>query len=207
MESDIRLGLYLLPSWELAKELQLLRLVLKDQFGISAALRFMTHMTVKGFFLPEKNIDIDSLTAAVNPVIEKAEPFKLKPSGFRIDDVGCYLWFNPQDNKRLVDLHKKIIKELKPFISSGCDFSFSEEINDDFNPHMTLAMTDIPAGLKDEVIGFLDSVALEREVYNPGGLRLFEFRSEDWQKKKSHWIETLEWQILKSWKVNSCFLI
>ena len=202
MDNDIRLGLYLLPSWELVKELQLLRLVLKDQFGISAALRFMTHMTVKGFFLPAENIRIDDLTAAVDPVIEKAEPFKLKASGFRIDDVGCYLWFNPLENSRLVDLHKKIIKELKPFISPGCDFSFSEEINDDFNPHMTLAMTDIPKGLKDEVIAFLDTVALEREFYNPGVCRLFEFRSEDWAKKKSHWIETLEWKILKSWKLN-----
>ena len=198
---DTRLGFYLIPSYPLAKELQVLRLVLQDQFGLSAALRFMTHMTIKGFFKPASGYDIEELYAAADMVMEKNPEFELKQSGFRIDNTGCYLWFNPEDNALLQKVHEDIISAFDPFISEDCDFSRTEDVNSSFNPHMTLAMTDISENRRNDVINFLNKVDLEQKIYRPGCFRLFEFTSNDWKSNTDHWINSLQWKILKTWEL------
>ncbi len=198
---DIRLGFYLVPHYELAKELHLLRLLLYDQFRLSSALNFMTHMTIKGFFRLSEGSSTDEVCKAVDSIMESVKPFYIKPSGFIMDNIGCGVRFMQKENPELQEIHEKIILSLSRFVSTDCEFSFAEAVKERFNPHMTLAMTDIPEELQGDILHFLEGVRFEKQSYPADSFRLFEFSSAGWGKASGGWIDTLEWNIRKSWNI------
>jgi len=52
MKNQSRFAFYLIPPYQIAKDIAEIHSLLKKQYGVSAAGRFQIHCTIKGFFKP-----------------------------------------------------------------------------------------------------------------------------------------------------------
>lgn len=117
-----------------------------DMPGVSWIKPEGAHLTIK--FLGEIGIDvIDGLACALEPVMAKVRPFKMK-----IEDAGVFpnvarprvLWFGVKDEKNLKQIHLKVDEEARKVGIS------KEEKN--YHPHITIARIkgdEVPERLKD----------------------------------------------------------
>lgn len=199
LENDDKLlGFYLIPPPNLTAEMIGLRNLVYDQYRIKAASKFMTHMTIKGFFKPVPNIRHDQLIQALDGIIERYRPFTIYPTNLkRFGDVGIAVEFSREKNDMLWRIHNDCYQVIEPFIAVECDSNLGE----DFTPHLTISMVDVSSALLEDMSCYLSDIQFDLEGYVIKNFKLYEFTSRGWGTKD--WIYTLEWKILHSWQLQS----
>ena len=202
MERDVRLGFYLIPPANLSLKMLELRSLVYDQYRINAAAKFMTHMTIKGFFKPTLSEPYHDLIQVLDEVVSRHEPFTIYPTGLRVfDDAGIGVEFSKEHNKVLWDIHNECYAVLKPFIAPDCDFTPVEPLGENFIPHLTIAMIDVSHPISKEIHSYLSDIKFDEKGYFIKDFKLYEFTSQGWNTKE--WIYTLQWKILHSWRLTS----
>ncbi|GEM_PF-5471964 len=194
----MRLGFYLIPPYPLSCKIMCMRDLVYDQYRIKAALNFMIHMTIKGFFKPSKTMRIESLIDALDKIIKDYRPFKIYPSNLTIfEGEGLGITFSKEKNKILWEIQEKSFRAIEPFISPDCEFTKSELVGERFIPHITISMTDVTDDLMIDMMDFFKEVQFDSEGYTVHNFKLYQFNSTEWNT--DNWIYSLTWKIIKSW--------
>ena len=194
----MRLGFYLIPPYPLSCKIMCMRDLVYDQYRIKAALNFMIHMTIKGFFKPIDNINMENLIGTLDNIIQNYRPFKIYPSGLIIfKGEGLGITFSKTQNKILWEIQERCFKAIKPFVSPDCEFTKSEQTGDKFIPHITISMTDVTNALMTDMMDFFKELEFDTKGYLVHNFKLYKFESDNWDS--DDWIYSLKWKILKSW--------
>jgi len=83
MKNQSRFAFYLIPPYQIAKDIAEIHSLLKKQYGVSAAGRFQIHCTIKGFFKPNENL-LDFREAVVDII----RPYIAPDCDFLESDLG-----------------------------------------------------------------------------------------------------------------------
>jgi hypothetical protein len=67
-----------------------------------------------------------------------------------------------------------------------------------FEPYITLAFSDLPESLLDEVLDYLLDAPLPAEPFLADRYHLLELESPDWA---GDWAQACTWRLLKAWRV------
>jgi len=202
LEQDVRLGFYLIPPANLSLKMLELRNLVYDQFRLNAATKFMTHMTIKGFFKPALIKPYHDLVQSLDKIVSRYAPFTIYPTGLRIlGDVGIGVEFSKEQNEILWKIHHDCYTVIKPFIAPDCDFTPVEFLGEHFIPHITISMIDVSHALAKEIYSYLSDIKFDEKGYTIHDFKLYEFTSQKWKTKE--WIYTLQWDILHSWHLNA----
>lgn len=197
-----RFGLYLVPPYEIARELALIKLVLKREFGLEAAARFQEHATIKGFFKFINNRTVEELISELDPFLRKQEGFHLKVSDeLRIDEgIGYNLEVvNPTPDETFYNFREQVIEILTPFISEDCDF-LADDLEHEFEPHFTLAFHDIPESLFESIVAYLKgTLPLVTKPFRATTLQLVAYHSSKWE---GEWWTDLSWTPIHQWTLD-----
>ena len=196
---DFRFAVYMIPLYEIARPVTEVHQMLHKQFGFVAASRFQVHVTIKGFF---KKVDgpLTELNDRLDAVFTKQRPFPVHFSGFRIDDVGIGLdisQIGDTANPEMLALREQVVTAVRPFIAPDCDF-VEADLGEPYKAHITLALRDIPLNMYDDVLAYLQDAPLPNNPFIAQTYHFLQFSSQDWNGK---WWETLQWQLLNSWRV------
>ena len=199
LNEDLRLGFYLIPPPELCSEVLGMRQIAHDQYRLSAALKFMIHMTIKGFFKPDSNINRQNLIEDLDRYICGYEPFKIYPGDLRIfdSDRSLVIGFPRAHNEILWQLHKECRTCLEPYIALDSDFT-PRELGE-FTPHITISMIDGSLEILKDAKDYLSDIKLNNPWYTVKNFKLYEFRSKSWGTDR--WIYSLDWKILHTWRL------
>jgi 2'-5' RNA ligase len=194
-----RFAIYLIPPYEVARDVSEMHRMLRKQFGFIAADRFQVHVTIKGFF---KKIEgpLEPLIERLDAVFADQRPFTVHFSGFRIDRVGIGLdvsRLGEEPNPEMMALRERVVEAVRPFIAPDCDF-VGEDLGHPFEAHITLAFRDIPPVMQDEVLNYVQEAPLPTEPFTADTFHFLEFFSQDWG---GDWEQTLSWRLLESWKI------
>ncbi len=197
MFDDIRLAFYLIPPYRLCSEILRMRQIVQDQYRLSAALNFMIHMTIKGFFKPASAIDRNKLAKDLDELVSNYGLFKIYPDGLKIlhADHSLVVNFPRERNEILWSIQRDCFESVESYISPNCDFTARE--NDRFDPHITVTMMDAPIETLEDIREYLRDAALRRSGYTVRNFNLYEFKSNAWGT--SEWIHSLSWELLHSW--------
>ena len=199
LNEELRLGFYLIPPSELCSEVLGMRQIAYDQYRLSAALNFMIHMTIKGFFKPDSNINRQNLIADLDRYVSGYEPFEIYPGDLKIfeQDRSLVIGFPRAKNAILWQIQKDCRTCLVPYIATDCDFSPLEL--GEFTPHITVSMIDGSLEILKDAKDYLSDVKLNSSGYTVKNFKLFEFRSKTWGTDS--WIYSLNWKILHTWRL------
>jgi hypothetical protein len=195
--NHLRYAVYLIPPFEIARQVEDVHRMLEKQFGFTAAAKFQVHATLKGFFKCDL-CSVDNLVKALNPVINGQAAFPVQFNGFHIDDVGFGLDISKlgeKSNEPMNAFRAKLVEVIKPFIDVDCDFVESD-LGSPFKAHITLAFRDIDPRERDNVMSYIEPASLPSDAFVANILNLLEFHSQDWGGR---WEQTLTWRLLKSW--------
>ena len=197
--TNVRLGFYLIPPVNLSSEVMQLRSLVQDQYRIGAALNFMIHMTIKGFFKPASVDQYPELIQELSTLMTSYRPFTLYPTGIkRFPDDGIGIECAQDKNPILWELHHRCFDEvIKPFIADDCEFTPVEPTGDRFVPHITISMSDLSPQISEDIHNYLSAIHFSPEGYVVNNFKLYEFTSQGWGT--GEWIYTLDWKILHSW--------
>lgn len=192
-------GLYLIPPRELCSEVLGMRQIAHDQYRLSAALNFMIHMTIKGFFKPVSNINRQNLIEDLDRYVSGYVPFKIHPGELKIfeKDRSLVIGFPRAKNEILWQIHKDCHNCLEPYIATDCDFTAREL--DEFTPHMTVSMIDGSLETLEHAKEYLGDVDFDSSGYSVRNFGLYEFDSEAWGT--DDWIYSLTWKTLHAWRL------
>ncbi len=201
LSEDIRLAFYLIPPYELCSEILKMRQIVQDQYQINAALKFMIHMTMKGFFKPVSEIDKANLIKDLDELVSKYRQFEIYPDGLNIfnPDHALVVGFSRERNETLWQINEDCHISIEPYIAGDCDFTPRER--NGFNPHITVSMVDASLETLQDVKNYLSDAMLISHGYKVKDLKLYEFKSKAWHT--TEWIYSLNWQILHSWRLES----
>jgi len=199
LESDSRLGFYLIPPAKLSAEVLQLRHLVQDQYRVGAALNFMIHMTIKGFFKPASAELYPELIHALDTFMSGYKPFTLYPTGIkRFPDDGIGIECAQAKNPVLWEIHTRCFDDIiKPFIADDCEFTPVEPTGERFVPHITISMRDLSPQISEDIHNYLSGIDFSPEGYVVNNFKLYEFTSEGWGTDE--WIYSLDWNILHSW--------
>lgn len=200
MVKNKRLAFYLMPPYPLSLEILDMRNMVNDQYKINAALNFMVHMTIKGFFKMVPDMNYRQLIQGLNNVILKYKSFKIYPTKLKVfSDVILGVEFAREKNETLWQIHNDCYTVIRPFISSDCTFTPSEPKGDNFIPHITISMTDVSKEMLEDMKDFLSDIRFDNRGYMVKQFKLYEFESSGWQTDE--WIYTLQWKILHAFSL------
>jgi 2'-5' RNA ligase len=176
-----------------------MRQIVYDQYRLGAALNFMIHMTIKGFFKPKSDINRQNLIADLDRNISRYEPFPVYPGDLRIfdRDQSLVIDFPKAKNEILWQIQEDCLTCFEPYIATDCDFS-PRELGE-FTPHITISMLDGSLDTLNDAKDYLNDVRFNSTGYTVKNFRLFEFRSESWGT--AGWIDSLNWKILHTWRL------
>jgi 2'-5' RNA ligase len=201
---DVRFGVYLRPSYEMCQAQSIVHEILRRQYGLKAAGRFMPHVTIKGFFRSTATPQ-EIATAIENASRDRRAPLLYNSgiSSFEQGDIFIDVSCAPagEPNQELADLYRATMEQVLPLVHSDCDFTPIElEWNKaGFVAHLTLAMADLPSRYRDEVLGFLrEAEPIGPPQFQAEVVQLFAFSSASWTGR---WWESLEWELLNSWRL------
>ena len=197
--TDSRFAVYLIPPYQLSKEVAEIHALLRKQFGFAAADRFPVHCTMKGFF--KKTGDpVEKLQGELDSFFEDQLPVQVSVEEFRIDPIGFGLSLKTLDgklNSPFLDLREAIVEIVRPYIADDCDFK-THDLGRPFHPHITFSFRDIPNELYDDVFKWMEDGPDFTGPFLADTYHFLEFFSDDWP---GSWWETLSWQLLKSWRL------
>jgi 2'-5' RNA ligase len=198
-ENRARYALYLIPPYSVVEPVAGIHALLRKQFGLAAASKFMVHVTIKGFFA-RKGGPLEPLLERLDVVMGSQRPFPVQFSGVHRDPVGIGLLLEcPGQGAdcELNALHERVYDAVAPMIVPGCSFS-EEERRQPFSAHITLAFRDIPEAMQDEVLDYIQDAPLPAEAFVADRYHFVEFQSQDWA---GEWADTLTWRLIKTWRV------
>lgn len=178
--------------------------LLYRQFGLEVAGRFMPHCTIKGFFRSEESVaEITNAAAAITVGMPAFPVYSQGVTDFGDQAIVISIRNTPDGrrNESLQELHERALEALLPVVSPDCPHSPSERLREQYHPHLTLAMADIPPSRFAEISGF----CRELEPLGPASfiaewLHLYAFDSEDWS---GEWWRTFRWNLIESWRLGS----
>jgi len=198
-KENVRLGFYLIPPAGLCSEVLGIRQIAHDQYRLGAALKFMIHMTIQGFFKPASNIDLQDLIEDLDRYISRYEAFTIYPGDLRIfeRDRSLAIGFPRTKNEILWRVHEDCRACLEPYITADCEFTPREPGG--FTPHITISMIDGSLEILEQAKDYLSDVRWNRPGYTVKNFKLFEFRSKSWGT--DGWIYSLSWKMLHSWRL------
>lgn len=201
-DPSIRFGLYLRPSYAMCRAQAEIHDLLKRQFRFVTAGVFMPHATVKGFF--RSDATIVELAGAVVRALAGRRPFFVVSNGpVPLGRGGVSLDVHHDErgrlNREFQATHEAVFNGLAPLVHPACDFTPREEALDRFFAHLTLAMSDVPEVMFDELFAFLqEAQPIGPRRFMAEYFHLFALRSDDWS---GEWWSTLEWSLLHAWKL------
>jgi 2'-5' RNA ligase len=202
-QPDVRFGLYLRPPFEMSRAQAEIHDIVARQYGSMCAGRFMPHATIKGFF--RSDASVDAMVAALDPVMAGHAPIDVYNrgvipfgrSGGPVLDI--HHLEDGRSNAGLQRFHEDVFTALGPLIHGECDFTPVESAMERFRAHLTLAMGDIPKGLAEELLAFLDDAGpIGPGAFIADRFHLVACRSRQWSGP--YW-ETMQWTLLHSWRL------
>lgn len=202
MSEEIRYGFYLRPSYKMSRAQAELHDLLRRQFNLRVAGRFMPHATIKGFFKTEHALV--EIVAALDAMMASRSAFTVYNNGlvpFRTTGFGLIIQNLPDGslNQELQTFHEAAMDALWPFVAEDCNFSHTEGVRSRFVAHLTLAMADIPAWGFDDALAFTAAAEPIGPASFPAeSFDLFAFRSPDW---RGEWWREFTWEWLRSWRL------
>lgn len=204
--SDLRYALYLRPSYKMCRAQAEVHDLLRRQYGLQAAGRFMPHATIKGFFRSEASVE--GIAARFDAALAGRRAFEVFSGGVTVfgrEAIALDVHAGPDGspNTPLLELHRAAMEAALSLVDPSCEFT-REELEftkERFPAHLTLAMADIPARFFDEVLGFVHQAEpIGPPSFLADTLHMFAFRSDEWGGR---WWETLRWELLRSWRLAS----
>jgi len=200
----IRFGFYLRPSVAMSRAQAEVHDVLRRQFGLEVAGRFMPHATIMGFH--RSDAPVADIRSAIDGVMAGRRPFTVtnrgpRPHGRSGISLDVHAHADGTPNSSMVQLHEAVFAVLSPLIHPDCEFAWGDWSRKDFRAHLTLAMADIPGWLFDEVMDFLlEFGQIGPDTFTAGTFHLYAFHSEDWG---GSWWNAMHWRVLASWRLGS----
>lgn len=199
----VRFGVYLRPSFAMARAQAEIHDLVARQFGSNTAGRFMPHATIKGFFRSEASIP--EIVAALNPELKRIMPFEVINGGIMSFGgtgsivIDIHHTSDGRTNLQLQSLHDGVVDALLPLVDSDCAFTSREPMRDRSHAHLTLMMGDIPSGLQAEILEFLeDAENIGPPTFIASVCHLVAVRSDAW---RGAWWDTMRWTLVHSWKL------
>jgi hypothetical protein len=202
--SLLRYAFYLRPCAAMARAQVELHDLLRHQYGLRAAGRFMPHVTLKGFF--RSTAPVETLTARLDGMLAGIHAFPVFNHGVRpfrreavfLDVHGLR---GGEPNLQLQQLHDAALDTLLPLVDPACEFTGREWLGERFHAHLTLAMADLPSWLFTEVLAFVqETEPIGPDRFLATTVQLVAFASDDWADQ---WWPSLRWQLLHSWQLPS----
>jgi 2'-5' RNA ligase len=197
--ASLRYGVYLLPAQQLAAAVAAVHGRLAREHGLGAAMRFMPHVTLKGFFRTEAQPA--ELEARLGPALHGRPPVTLNNAGavgLGPETIALDVDADPGGgrNHALHALHEAAFDAMGPCVAPGCEFTAVEFAGNAFRAHLTLAMADIPPGRFAELVALLTEAPIGPPSSEASEVALFAFESRDWA---GSWWETLTWRPVASY--------
>ncbi|MGC4193271.1 MAG: hypothetical protein QM589_19155 [Thermomicrobiales bacterium] len=197
----VRFGLYLRPSYAMARAVAEMHELMRRQFGQTRAGKYMPHATI-GFF--QSALPWQDLAAAVTPALARHAPFVVQNHGPVAMGRSVVLDIHHDDaggvNAALQALHDDAHAALAPLIADDLEDRFRWPA-EKFQAHITLAQTIRPDWLRDDEV-----MAFVREAEPVGPRRfmaeyvhLYAVLSDDWDSVD--WSDSLTWDLLASWRL------
>ncbi|MFV1949434.1 MAG: 2'-5' RNA ligase family protein [Anaerolineales bacterium] len=197
--SDSRFALYLIPPYQLSKNVAEAHALLRKQFGFSAADRFPVHCTIKGFF---KKNDLKSadLKNDLDAFFEGQKALPVSVEDFRVDPIGfglSLLTLDGETNQAFLKFRQELVEITKPYIADDSDFN-DHALSHPFHPHITFSFRDIPNDLYDNVFEWMEDGPDFKGPFLADTYHFLEVFSEDWN---GSWWESISWRLLASWRL------
>ncbi len=199
--TDSRFAVYLIPPYQLSKEVAEVHHLLRKQFGFAAADRFQVHCTMKGFFKKNER-DVKKLQEELDGFFIGQRILELSVEELRIDPIGFGLsleTLNGKPNTPFLNLREEIVNIVKPYIAEDCDFK-AHDLGHPFHPHITFSFRDIPNELFDDVFKWMEDGPDFNGPFQADTYHFLEFFSDDWS---GSWWNSISWRLLKSWRLES----
>jgi len=199
-DPHIRYGLYLRPSFAMARTLAEFHELALRQFGQTRAGKYMPHATI-GFFDTEATVA--ELVAAIDPVCATHAPFTIVNNGLVPLGNSFVLDINHLEdrgvNAALHAFHDDAHAALYPLTDHTDRFHWTGE---GFFAHMTLVQRVRPAALYDEIHAFLrEAEPIGPRRFRAQHMHLYAIRSDDWNDEE--WSDSLTWTFLHSWNLGN----
>ncbi len=194
-----RYAVYLIPPYQLSKNVAEAHALLRKQFGFYAADRFPVHCTIKGFFKknsrPARDLkqDLDAFFEGQKALPVSAEEYRVDPIGFGLS----LLTTGGDTNQAFLDFRQELVEITKPYIADDCDFK-DHDLGRPFHPHITFSFRDIPNDLYDKVFEWMKDGPDFIGPFLADTYHFLEVFSEDWS---GNWWESLTWRLLASWRL------
>ena len=201
MKKQYRYAFYLIPPYQISRDITEIHLMLKKQYGICAAGRFQVHCTIKGFFKPNEK-SLKELIRNLDAFLNTQKPFTVELSDCKTKPKSIFLRLDEIDgipNQKLLDFRESIVELVRPFIASDCDF-YESDLIPPFKGHITLAFKDLSDELYPQILEWLKNAPLPEGKFQAENFQFLEFFSQDWN---GNWWETISWKLLKSWRLNA----
>jgi len=192
---DVRYGVYLRPSVALAAAVADVQRALERRWGLTAAGRFMPHVTLKGFF--RTDVTPMELRARLADELRGCPLVVLHNGGVTAFGTGAIVLDVDANesggrNRSLHALHEATFRAMAPIVSAACDFTPYEHALDAYRAHLTLAMADIPGPRFTDILASVRSLQpIGPSVSQAAEVQLFAFASADWG---ASWWQTLTWR-------------
>jgi 2'-5' RNA ligase len=199
MGEPSRFAFYLVPPYQVSRDLAEIHAMLEKQYGFSAAGKFQAHCTIKGFF-KKNDKSIETLIRNLDDFMKDQKPIMVEFSGYRTKKTSIVLKLDTIDgapNQELNQFRERIVEITRPFIAPDCDF-LDSDLGVQFQAHFTLAFRDISTELFDQVIAWLADAPVPTGKFKADISHFLEFFSEDWE---GQWWQTLTWKLHKSWRI------
>ena len=90
MTEPSRFAFYLVPPYQIARDIAEIHSMLEKQFGFSAANKFQVHCTIKGFF-KKNDKPLETLLAGLDTFMEGQRAFDVEFNGFRTKPMLTFL--------------------------------------------------------------------------------------------------------------------
>ena len=199
--TNSRFAVYLIPPYQLSKEVAGVHYLLRKQFGFAAADRFPVHCTMKGFFKKNEK-PASQLTEDLNQFFDNKTALPVSGDEYRTDPIGFRLSLMNRDgipNTPFLDFRENLVDITRPYIADDCDF-IDHDLGRPFHPHITFSFRDIPNELYDDIFAWMEAGPDLKGPFLAETFHFMEIFSEDWE---GSWWETLTWRLIKSWRLIS----
>ena len=201
MKNQSRFAFYLIPPYQIAKDIAEIHSLLKKQYRFSAAGRFQIHCTIKGFFKPNEKL-IKSLVEELDNFLSTQKPFMVEFNRCQTKPISIVLRLDKiegANNQTLLDFREAVVDIIRPYIAPDCDF-LESDLRSPFKGHITLAFRDINQEMYPQILDWLKDASIPSGKFLANTFHFLEIFSEDWD---GNWWETITWKLHRSWRLKS----